>query len=186
MTTDSASTATPPAALERQTAVFGAGCFWCVESAFKLRKGVLEVESGYMGGSVENPTYEQICTGQTGHAEVVKVVFDPQLISYAELVDWFFRLHDPTTLNRQGTDVGTQYRSVIFTYGEAQQAQALAGKERASALYTKPIVTQIEPAQAYYRAEDHHQDFYRNNPNQPYSHAVIAPKLQKLQQEKPQ
>lgn len=139
-----------------------------------------------MGGTVPNPTYEQICRGDTGHAEVVKVTFDPQVISYAELVDWFFLLHDPTTLNRQGADVGTQYRSVIFTYGEQQQAQAQAGKARAAELYADPVVTFVEPAQAYYPAEDYHQDYFRNNPAQSYCRIVIAPKLRKLQQLDPQ
>lgn len=180
----SAEAASVPAAAApaHEIAVFGAGCFWCVEPAFEMRDGVLAVESGYMGGSVPNPTYEQICRGDTGHAEVVKVTFDPQVISYAELVDWFFLLHDPTTLNRQGADVGTQYRSVIFTYGAEQQAQALAGKARAAALYADPIVTFVEPAQTYYPAEDYHQDYFSNNPAQPYCRAVIAPKLQKLKQ----
>lgn len=169
----------------REVAVFGAGCFWCVEPAFEMLGGVLSAESGYMGGSVANPTYEQICTGKTGHAEVVRVVFDPQVISYPELVDWFFRLHDPTTLNRQGADVGTQYRSVIFTYGERQQEQALAGKARAGERYADPVVTFVEPAQTYYRAEEYHQDYFRKNPNQAYCRAVIAPKLRKLEQMRP-
>lgn len=175
--------ATVPAQAEgekTQTAVFGAGCFWCVEAAFELLDGVLQAQSGYMGGSVANPTYEQICSGRTGHAEVVRVVFDPAVISFAELAAWFFQLHDPTTLNRQGADVGTQYRSVIFTMDETQHAQALAAKAAAAADHTDPIVTQIEPAQTFYSAEDHHQDFYRNNPSQPYCRMVIAPKLQYL------
>lgn len=165
---------------QTQTAVFGAGCFWCVEAAFELLDGVLQVQSGYMGGSVANPTYEQICTGRTGHAEVVRVTFDPSRISFSELAAWFFQLHDPTTLNRQGADVGTQYRSVIFTADKAQHEQALAAKAAAAAGYADPIVTQIEPAQAFYPAEGYHQDFYRNNPSQPYCRMVIAPKLQYL------
>lgn len=175
----------PTAGNEQETAVFGAGCFWCVEPAFEMREGVLAVESGYMGGTVVNPTYQQICTGQTGHAEVVKVVFDPAIISYAQLVDWFFQLHDPTTLNRQGADVGTQYRSVIFTDGERQQQEALAGRQRAGALYADPIVTVVEPAQTYYKAEAYHQDYFRNNPEQAYCSIVIAPKLKKLKAQKP-
>lgn len=164
-----------------QTAYFGAGCFWCVEAAFEMRDGVLEAVSGYMGGHVPNPTYEQVCTGSTGHAEIVKVTFDPQKISYPELVEWFFLLHDPTTLNRQGADVGTQYRSAIFTVGEQQQREAGQGKLKAAAHYADPIVTEITPAQPFYVAEGYHQDFFNNNPNQPYCRMVIAPKLKLLE-----
>lgn len=167
-------------AAQTETALFGAGCFWCVEAAFEMLGGVLAVQSGYMGGAVPNPTYEQVCSGRTGHAEVVRVTFDPAIISYGELVAWFFRLHDPTTLNRQGADVGTQYRSVIFTLSEAQHEIATQEKLKAQANYADPVVTFIEPAVQFYPAEGYHQGYFRNNPSQSYCRLVIAPKLNYL------
>jgi len=163
-------------------ATFGAGCFWCVEAVFERLDGVLDAVSGYMGGHVENPTYEQVCTGQTGHAEVVQVRFDPRRIPYEDLLGWFWRLHDPTTLDRQGADVGTQYRSAIFYHSEAQREAAEASKRKtdASDLHPDPIVTEIVPATTFYPAEEYHQDFYRLNPAQPYCRVVIPPKLEKL------
>jgi peptide-methionine (S)-S-oxide reductase len=161
-------------------ATFGAGCFWCIEAVLERLDGVLAVESGYMGGKVDHPSYELVCTGATGHAEVVQVTFDPARLPYAALLDWFFRAHDPTTLNRQGPDVGTQYRSAIFYHTEQQRAAALAAKERAQALYADPIVTEITAATMFWPAEDYHQDYFRNNPTQAYCRAMIPPKLKKL------
>lgn len=170
----------PEPAHARQTATFGAGCFWCVEAVLEQLDGVLSVTSGYMGGATDSPTYQDVCTGETGHAEVVQVEFDPSKVSYATLLDWFFKLHDPTTLNRQGADVGTQYRSVIFTYSPEQRAAAEAAKERAAAASTRPVVTEIADAGAFHKAESYHQDYYRQNRGQPYCQAVIRPKLTKL------
>jgi len=166
----------------REIATFGAGCFWCVEAVLERLDGVLDVTSGYMGGPNPNPTYKQVCTGQTGHAEVVQVTFDPTVISFEELVSWFWKLHDPTTLNRQGADTGTQYRSAIFYHSEAQREIAEKSKAAADAsgLFPRPIVTEISPASTYWLAEDYHQDFFQTNPNQPYCQMVIPPKLAKL------
>ena len=164
------------------TATLGAGCFWCVEAIFQNLKGVHKVESGYTGGHVENPTYEEICTGTTGHAEVTRITFDPEIISYEQLLDVFWHTHDPTTLNKQGADVGTQYRSVIFYHNEKQKEIAETSKEKtdSSELWNAPIVTEIISLKKYYAAEDYHQNYYNNNTNQPYCSAVIAPKLQKF------
>ncbi len=164
-------------------ATFGAGCFWCVEAVLEQVDGVLSVTSGYMGGDVENPTYNAVCTGATGHAEVVQVTFDPDVLSYEALLEWFWKLHDPTTLNRQGGDRGTQYRSAIFYHDDAQRAAAIASKEKkdASGAFADPIVTEITAASTFYKAEVKHQDYYRLNKNEnPYCPAVIAPKLEKL------
>lgn len=165
---------------DRRVATFGAGCFWCVEAVFEQLDGVLEVTSGYMGGHVDNPTYKMICTGSTGHAEVVQVTFDPAVISFETLLDWFWRLHDPTTLNRQGADVGTQYRSAIFFHSDEQREQATASKAAAQPAFSNPIVTEITEASTYYPAESYHQDYYVNNKAAGYCRAVIRPKLQKL------
>jgi peptide-methionine (S)-S-oxide reductase len=168
---------------EQETAVLGGGCFWCLEAVFDRLKGVRSVESGYMGGHVDNPTYRQVCGGDTGHVEVVRVTFDPAEISYSELLDVFFTIHDPTTLNRQGNDVGTQYRSVIF-YGseqqrqQAEQAVAAVNQSRAQ---PGPVVTTLEPAGKFFLAEDYHQEYYANNSQQPYCQFVISPKLKKFQ-----
>ena len=165
-----------------ESATFGAGCFWCVEAIVKRLLGVVSFSSGYMGGHTKNPTYEDICTGQTGHAEVVQVVFDPEKISFRELLDVFWQLHDPTTLNRQGGDTGTQYRSAIFYNSEEQRKMAEESKasEEASGQHNSAIVTEIAPAEHYYEAEVYHQDYYDNNRAAPYCRMVISPKLTKL------
>jgi len=177
-----ASPMSEPKTSATEVATFGAGCFWCVEAVLERVDGVVKVTSGYMGGSVKNPTYEDVCTGTTGHAEVVQVTFDPNRISYRKLLQIFWKLHDPTTLNRQGADVGTQYRSVIFYHSEAQREAAEASKRAAneSGAFGSPIVTEITEAGTFYPAEDYHQDFYRLNPNHQYCRFVIVPKLDKL------
>lgn len=164
-----------------ETASFGGGCFWCTEAFYERLKGVHAVESGYQGGHVENPTYKEVVSGRTGHAEVVRITFDPKVISYEDLLDVFFMAHDPTTLNRQGADVGTQYRSVIFAYGEDQLKAAKAKIEELTKAkaFRDPIVTQIVKAPKFYKAEKYHQDYFANNPNAPYCRMVIAPKLRK-------
>lgn len=166
-----------------QAATFGNGCFWCTEAVFLRLKGVLSAKSGYSGGAVDNPTYKQICTGTTGHAEVIQIAFDPAVISYKDLLAVFFQTHDPTTLNRQGNDVGTQYRSVIFYHDDAQKQTAIAAKKALdeAKIYPDPIVTEISPAAKFYSAEDYHQDYFANNEFQPYCQFVIRPKLEKLQ-----
>lgn len=169
--------------VKEQTAIFGGGCFWCMEAVFQRLTGVSHVESGYMGGHVENPTYKQVCGGGTGHVEVVRVTFDQDVISYRELLDVFFSLHDPTTLNRQGNDVGEQYRSVIFYTDEEQQriAEDVIAEMTAASAYSEPIVTAVEPAGKFYGAEDYHQNYYNENSRQPYCMFVISPKLAKLE-----
>ncbi len=161
-------------------AIFGGGCFWCTEAVYKRVKGVQKVEPGYTGGNVENPSYRLVCSGTTGHAEVIRVTYDPDIISYKDLVDIFWYAHDPTTLNRQGNDIGTQYRSIILTQnGEEKRIAETSLKEAAeSGDFRKPIVTTIEMLDAFYPAEDYHFDYFANNPNQPYCQAVIAPKVQ--------
>ena len=161
-------------------ATFGAGCFWCVEAVFEQLDGVHAVESGYMGGEVQDPTYREICSGTSGHAEVTQIHYDSKIVRYETLLDWLWRSHDPTTLNRQGADIGTQYRSVIFYHNEAQREAAVAAKVAAQKDFTAPIVTEITSATTYYPAEDYHQDYYRLNPNAPYCQIVIRPKLEKL------
>lgn len=165
-----------------EIATFGGGCFWCVEAVLERLDGVLDVVSGYMGGRVPNPTYEQVSTGLTGHAEVVQVRYDPRKIRYEDLLEKFWQLHDPTSLNRQGNDVGTQYRSAIFYHTEAQRLAAETSKleKERSGAFRRPIVTEIVQAGPFYEAEEYHQDYYRRNPAQPYCRAVIAPKLEKL------
>lgn len=166
--------------MNTQTAILGGGCFWCVEAVYERLPGVISVTSGYAGGQTEKPTYEDICTGKTGHAEVVKIEYDPAKISYDKIIDLFWDAHDPTTLNRQGADVGTQYRSIILTQNEEEARIAKESKERAQAGFKSPIVTEIVALEKFYPAEDYHQDFYRENPMHPYNLAVIRPKLQKL------
>jgi peptide-methionine (S)-S-oxide reductase len=165
-----------------QTATFGSGCFWCTEAIFENLKGVHSVVSGYAGGNVQNPTYEEVCTGTTGHAEVTQITYDPSVISYDELLEVFWKTHDPTTLNRQGNDVGPQYRSAIFYHNDEQKQ--LAEKYKAeldkSGAWDNPIVTEISPLTNYFPAEEYHQDYYANNPNQGYCAFVIAPKLEKF------
>lgn len=165
-----------------EIATLGAGCFWCVEAIFQDLKGVLRVESGYAGGHVPDPTYRDICTGNTGHAEVIQVTFDPTVISYADLLRVFFSTHDPTTLNRQGNDVGTQYRSVIFYHSEEQRAVAESVSQEMQALWPQPIVTQMVEAAPFYKAEDYHQNYFKDNPHQPYCSIVIAPKVRKFRE----
>ena len=167
----------------RETATLAGGCFWCLEAVFEQLQGVEKVESGYAGGSVPQPTYEQVCTGRTGHAEVVQVTFDPQAISYADLLRVFFAIHDPTTLNRQGADVGTQYRSAIFHHTPEQKQSAETVRDEVAAIYDRPIVTEIVPFRTFFRAEDYHQEYFRNNPNQPYCAAVVAPKVAKFRKQ---
>jgi len=168
----------PNPALE--VATLGAGCFWCIEAVLEQIDGVEEVRSGFTGGELPNPSYRDICTGLTGHAEVVQIHFDPAVLSYAALLDWFWRLHDPTTLNAQGADVGTQYRSAIFYHDEAQKEQAEESLAAAAGSFDDPIVTEITPAVEFYAAEDYHQDYYRANREQRYCQLVIRPKLRKL------
>ena len=168
----------PPTA---ETATFGAGCFWCIEAVLLRLDGVRTVRPGYMGGTLADPSYADICTGRTGHAEVVEVVFDPERIGFDELLAWFWRLHDPTQLNRQGQDVGTQYRSVVFTHSTEQRRAAEASRGSAAADFDDPIVTEINPAGTFWPAEDDHRDYYRRNGDQPYCRLVIAPKLAKLE-----
>ncbi|WP_345778167.1 peptide-methionine (S)-S-oxide reductase MsrA [Ruficoccus sp. ZRK36] len=165
-----------------QQAIFAGGCFWCTEAIYARIDGVLKVESGYIGGDVPNPTYQQVCTGTTGHAEAIRVSFDPEKVSYEQLVRLFFAAHDPTTLNRQGADVGTQYRSAIFTLDDAQADTAERVKKEidASGEFSRPIVTEITPATTFYPAEDYHQDYFERNSSAPYCQVVIAPKLKKL------
>jgi peptide-methionine (S)-S-oxide reductase len=163
-----------------ETITLGAGCFWCIEAVLEQVEGISDVVSGYMGGAVINPTYEQICTGTTGHAEVVQVHFDPSRIDRDLLLDWFWQAHDPTTLNRQGNDIGPQYRSAIFYHSEDQRLAAEASRDRAQAKFTSPIVTEISPASTFYAAEEYHQDYYRGNKQQGYCRFIIAPKLEKL------
>ena len=168
---------------KKDTATFGEGCFWCTEAIFERLKGVISVTSGYAGGTVPNPTYEQVCTGKTGHAEVSQIIYDPAVISYDELLKVFFKTHDPTSLNRQGADVGTQYRSVIFYSNEEQQKKAEYYKDELnkSGAFNKPIVTEISPLKNFYKAEEYHQDYFSNNPNQGYCNFVIVPKIEKFE-----
>ena len=165
-----------------QVATLGGGCFWCMEAVFSEMNGVMKVVSGYSGGSLANPTYEQVCTGRTGHAEVIQVTFDSQIISYKEVVQVFFTMHDPTTLNRQGDDIGTQYRSMIFYHNNEQRliVQQVIEGINATQIYDQPIVTQVEPFKAFYKAEDYHQEYFKKNPMQPYCRVVIAPKVAEL------
>ena len=167
------------------TTTLGAGCFWCIEAVFQNLKGVQSVASGYTGGQIENPTYEEISTGTTGHAEVAQIKFDPEMISFEDLLYVFWRTHDPTTLNRQGADVGTQYRSAIFFDSEEQKeiAERSKAKTDASDLWPEPIVTEISQLDKFYKAEEYHQDYYKLNSNQPYCRLVIDPKIRKLKKD---
>ncbi len=167
---------------EHAVATFGGGCFWCLEAAFSELRGVERVESGYAGGRVPDPSYEAVCTGTTGHAEVVQVTFDPAVITFGDLLHVFFGIHDPTTMDRQGADIGPQYRSAIFYHDAAQRAEAerVIAELTAERIWDDPIVTELVPFQAFYPAEDYHRDYYRRNPAQAYCRAVIAPKVAKL------
>ena len=163
-------------------ATFGGGCFWCLDAAFRQLRGVERVVSGYAGGKRSDPTYEQVCTGATGHAEVVQISFDPSIITYRDLLGVLFTIHDPTTLNRQGNDIGTQYRSVVFFHSPEQEREArdvIAELEREQ-VWSDPIVTELVPFSVFYPAEDYHQDYFNKNPNQPYCSAVVAPKVSKF------
>lgn len=168
-----------------EIATLGGGCFWCVEAVFQRVEGVISVKPGYAGGKVKNPTYKQICTGNTGHAEVAKIEFDPSKITYSQILNVFWQSHDPTTLNRQGNDVGTQYRSVIFFHNERQEEIAKKSKVDAdkSGYWDNEIVTEVTLLNNYYDAEDYHDNYYNNNPNQPYCLFVIKPKLDKLEKQ---
>ena len=166
-----------------EVATFGGGCFWCMEAVFERLPGVISIASGFAGGHTANPTYEQVCAGDTGHAEVMQIEFDPAKISYEKLLDVFWRAHNPTTLNRQGADEGAQYRSIILYHNGAQKLAAEKSKAEAQKNLKHPIVTQIVPFTKFYRAENYHQDYYNNNSNAPYCRIVIAPKLKKLEKE---
>lgn len=167
-----------------ETAVLGGGCFWCLEAVFDKLEGVISVESGYMGGHVDKPTYRQVCEGDTGHVEVVRVNFDRDKLRYDDVLEVFFAIHDPTTLNRQGNDVGDQYRSVIFYNSEEQrqEAQAAIARLNAAHAFPGPIVTTVEPAQQFHMAEEYHQEYFASNPYQPYCQLVVSPKVKKFQQ----
>jgi peptide-methionine (S)-S-oxide reductase len=168
-----------------QQATLGGGCFWCLEAVYVQLRGVTAVVSGYAGGHVPNPTYQRVCSGSTGHAEVVQVTYDPAVIGFRELLEIFFTIHDPTTLNRQGADVGTQYRSAIFYHDEEQKrvAEEVIKEMTEAKLWGKPIVTQVVPLDVFYRAEDYHQDYFANNPMQPYCQVVVAPKVAKVRKQ---
>ena len=168
--------------MTKEIATLAGGCFWCLEAVYDEMKGVDSVESGYMGGDVLNPTYEQVCDGRTGHAEVIQVTFDPAVTSYRELLEVFFVIHDPTTLNRQGNDAGTQYRSAIFYHSSVQQATAkdVMAKLTAAKLWNDPIVTEVVPTETFYLAENYHQEYYVRNPRQSYCAFVVAPKVAKF------
>lgn len=167
---------------QTETATLGGGCFWCTEAIFKSLKGVETVESGYSGGKLKNPTYKEVCTGETGHAEVIQITFDPEVISYSELLEVFWKTHDPTTLNRQGADIGTQYRSVIFYHSPGQQetAEKLKSELNRQNVFGKPIVTEITAFDQFYKAENYHQDYFANNRTQGYCQFVIVPKIDKF------
>jgi peptide-methionine (S)-S-oxide reductase len=163
-----------------EKATLGGGCFWCIEAVYQRLPGVVSVTSGYAGGSLANPTYEQVCSGSTGHAEVVQIEFDPAKISYTQILELFWQAHDPTTLNRQGNDEGTQYRSVIFYHSPGQKVVAEESRRKAQSKLSDPIVTEIQPITAFYKAENYHQQYYQNNAHQPYCRFVIKPKLDKI------
>jgi peptide-methionine (S)-S-oxide reductase len=168
----------------RQVATLAGGCFWCLEAVYDDLKGVEDVVSGYSGGTVANPSYERVCTGNTGHAEVVQITFDPRVISFKDLLEVFFSIHDPTTLNRQGNDAGTQYRSAIFYHTPEQKAEAekVMAELAAAHLWSRPMVTELTPFKAFYPAEDYHQEYFQRNPGQGYCRAIIAPKVAKFRQ----
>jgi len=161
-------------------AIFGGGCFWCLEAAFEIVDGIIDVESGYANGHIDNPSYKEVCTDTTGHAEVIKITFDEDKISYEDLLNIFFAIHDPTTLNRQGADFGSQYRSIIITLDSKQEKIAQDYISKLQKSLDKKIVTKIEPLKCYYKAEEYHQDYFRKNPNQPYCQAVALPKVLKV------
>ena len=170
-------------AKKMELATLGGGCFWCMEAVFSLIRGVEKVESGYSGGTLANPTYEQVCTGTTGHAEVVQISYDPKIIPFKEILELFFTSHDPTTLNRQGNDIGTQYRSVIFYHNDTQKTEAeqIIKILTESKTWKAPLVTEVKPFTAFYRAEEYHKNYFKHHPEQAYCQLVIAPKIEKLQ-----
>ena len=170
--------------MDREVATLGGGCFWCLDAVYRQLRGVVKVESGYAGGMKPNPTYRDVCGGQTGHAEVVQITFDPSLFAYRDLLDVFFTIHDPTTKDRQGGDIGSQYRSIILTHSDdqARVAREAVAEVEAEKLYDDPIVTEIEPLTTFYSAERYHQDYFADNARQPYCQAVIAPKVAKFRQ----
>jgi peptide-methionine (S)-S-oxide reductase len=169
---------------KEEVATLGGGCFWCIEAVFEELQGVTKVESGYSGGKIATPTYREVCSGLTGHAEVIRVFFNPEITLYKEILSVFFSVHDPTTLNRQGADVGTQYRSVIFYHDEKQkqEAEEVIQELEKQGVYQKPVVTEVSPAEDFFVAEDAHQNYYQNNANQPYCQVVINPKLKKFRE----
>ena len=170
-----------PVPAKSATATFGGGCFWCMDAVYQYVPGVMKITSGFAGGNTANPSYEQVCTGRTGHAEVIQITYDPAKVTYDQLLDLFWKAHDPTTLNRQGADHGTQYRSIILTESPEQAAEAEASKKKAQSQFSDPIVTEIKPLTTFYPAEQYHQDYYKNNKDvNPYCQVVIAPKLKKL------
>ena len=172
---------TSPSTTSTANATLGGGCFWCIEAVFQNLPGIIKITSGYAGGTVANPTYDQVSSGRSGHAEVIQIAYDPAKVSYDQLLELFWRAHDPTTLNRQGADHGPQYRSIILTSSPAEAAAAEASKKKAQALFPDPIVTEIKPLTVFYPAENYHQDYYRQNKDKnPYCGMVIAPKLKKL------
>jgi peptide-methionine (S)-S-oxide reductase len=170
--------------MAQEIATLGGGCFWCLEAVYQEMQGVTQVESGYMGGHLDNPSYRDVCTGRTGHIEVVQVTFDPEIASYRDILEVFFAIHDPTSRDRQGNDAGTQYRSAIFYHDERQRATAreLMRELEEEGEYARPIVTEVLPATTFYRAEDYHQDYFRSNPAQPYCAFVVSPKVEKFRQ----
>jgi peptide-methionine (S)-S-oxide reductase len=170
--------------MAQEIATLGGGCFWCLEAVYQEMQGVALVESGYMGGHVERPSYQDVCTGRTGHVEVVQVTFDPEVASYRDILEVFFAIHDPTSRDRQGNDSGTQYRSAIFYQDDGQRAtaQELIRELDAEGAYSRPIVTELRAASTFYRAEDYHQEYFRNNPQQPYCAYIVAPKVKKFRQ----
>jgi len=169
----------------REIATLAGGCFWCLEAVFDDLKGVHDVVSGYSGGTIPDPSYEQVCAGTTGHAEVIQITFDPSVLSFREILEVFFSIHDPTTLNRQGQDVGTQYRSAIFHHTPEQKATAeqVIAELDASGIWCAPIVTEVAPFTAFYPAEEYHQEYFRRNPNQPYCRMIVAPKVAKVRKQ---
>jgi peptide-methionine (S)-S-oxide reductase len=169
---------------KEETATLGGGCFWCLEAVYQQMEGMTAVESGYMGGTLENPTYQQVCSGATGHIEVVQVKFDPAVASFRDILEVFFGIHDPTSRDRQGEDVGVQYRSVIFCHGEEQRrtAEQTIAELNAEGIWPAPIVTEVRAAETFYRAEDYHQDYFRNHTSQPYCAFVVAPKVRKFRE----
>jgi peptide-methionine (S)-S-oxide reductase len=172
-------------AAQEEVATLGGGCFWCLEAVFEQLRGVKRVESGYAGGTVPDPTYPQVCTGSTGHAEVVRITFDPAVVSFRDLLDVFFAVHDPTTRNRQGPDVGSQYRSVVFYHTPEQKriAEERIAELNAAGIWDAPLVTEVAPLGAFYRAESYHQEYFRNNPGQGYCQVVVAPKVAKFRKQ---